>query len=61
MLDEDAFGYDFIGEARVPLKSLKPHTTKNFNVYLEKQLPVSKNNSEDFLDFVGQFSVLSQA
>ena len=41
VLDEDAFGFDFIGETRVPLKRLKPHQTKHFNVYLEKQLPVS--------------------
>jgi hypothetical protein len=41
VLDEDTFGYDFIGETRVPLKRLKPDQTKNFNIYLEKQLPVS--------------------
>ena len=41
VLDEDAFGFDFIGETRVPLKRLKAHQTKHFNVYLEKQLPVS--------------------
>lgn len=41
VLDEDAFGYDFIGEYRVPLKRLKPNETKNFSVYLENPLPVS--------------------
>ena len=41
VLDEDAFGYDFIGEYRVPLKRLKQNETKNFSVYLEKPLPVS--------------------
>lgn len=41
VLDEDMIGYDFIGETRVPLKALKPHQTKNVNVYLEKRLPVS--------------------
>ena len=40
VLDEDSFGFDFIGETRVPLKRLKPHETKAFSVYLEKQLPV---------------------
>ena len=41
VLDEDVFGYDFIGETRVLLKTLKPHHTKSSNVYLEKRLPVS--------------------
>ncbi|XP_070203973.1 rabphilin-3A-like [Littorina saxatilis] len=44
VLDEDAFGFDFIGETRVPLKRLKPHQTKHFNVYLEKQLPLEKDD-----------------
>ncbi|XP_064647761.1 rabphilin-3A-like isoform X2 [Lineus longissimus] len=44
VLDEDTFGYDFIGETRVPLKRLKPDQTKNFNVYLEKQLPMEKDD-----------------
>ncbi|XP_064612197.1 rabphilin-3A-like isoform X2 [Liolophura sinensis] len=47
VLDEDAFGYDFIGETRVPLKRLKPHQTKHFNIYLEKQLPVNKKLEKD--------------
>lgn len=34
VLDEDRFGFDFIGETRVPLKSLKTGQTKKFNVYL---------------------------
>ena len=41
VLDEDAFGYDFIGETRVPLKRLKHQQTKNFSVFLESQHPVS--------------------
>ena len=41
VLDEDAFGFDFIGETRVALKTLQPHQTKHFNVCLEKQIPVS--------------------
>lgn len=44
VLDEDKFGYDFIGEVRVPLKTLKAHQTKNFNNYLEKQLRVRVGN-----------------
>ncbi len=40
VLDEDTFGFDFIGETRVPLKSLKSHQTKNFNIYLEKRIAV---------------------
>ncbi|KAJ8312998.1 hypothetical protein KUTeg_010371 [Tegillarca granosa] len=44
VLDEDAFGYDFIGETRVPLKRLKAHQTKHFNVYLEKQFPLEKDD-----------------
>ena len=38
VLDEDRFGYDFIGEVRVPLKTLKMHETKNFSMYLEKRM-----------------------
>ena len=45
VLDEDRFGYDFIGETRVLLKSLKANQTKNFSVYLEKRLPVSALHS----------------
>ncbi|KAK0057218.1 rabphilin-3A [Biomphalaria pfeifferi] len=44
VLDEDAFGFDFIGEFRVPLKRLKPHQTKNFSVYLEKQMAMEKDD-----------------
>ncbi|XP_071181463.1 rabphilin-3A-like isoform X2 [Mytilus galloprovincialis] len=44
VLDEDAFGYDFIGETRIPLKRLKALQTKHFNVYLEKQLPTEKDD-----------------
>ncbi len=41
VLDEDKFGFDFIGESRIPLKTLKAAQTKKFSVYLEKHLPVS--------------------
>lgn len=44
VLDEDAFGYDFIGEYRVPLKRLKPNETKTFSVYLENPLPLEKDD-----------------
>ncbi|XP_048728473.1 rabphilin-3A-like isoform X2 [Ostrea edulis] len=44
VLDEDAFGFDFIGETRVPLKRLQPHHTKHFNVCLEKQIPTDKDD-----------------
>jgi hypothetical protein len=47
VLDEDKFGFDFIGETRVTLKSLKSHQTKNFNVYLEKRLAMEREESED--------------
>ena len=40
VLDEDKFGFDFLGETRVPLKTLKPAQTKNYNIYLEKHVPV---------------------
>ena len=44
VLDEDKFGHnDFIGEYRLPLRKLTPHTTKSMSVYLEKQLPVSQH------------------
>ncbi|KAL3856404.1 hypothetical protein ACJMK2_011169, partial [Sinanodonta woodiana] len=38
VLDEDAFGYDFIGETCVPLKKLRAMQPRNFNVYLESQV-----------------------
>ncbi|XP_070571491.1 double C2-like domain-containing protein beta isoform X9 [Ptychodera flava] len=45
VLDEDKFGHnDFIGEHRLPLKKLTPHQTKNFNVYLEKPLPLERDD-----------------
>ena len=40
VLDEDKFGFDFLGETRVPLKTLKAAQTKNYNIYLEKHVPV---------------------
>lgn len=40
--DEDKFGHnEFIGETRVALKKLKMNQKKNFNVCLERVVPVS--------------------
>ncbi|XP_053375706.1 rabphilin-3A-like isoform X2 [Mercenaria mercenaria] len=44
VLDEDAFGFDFIGETRVPLYKLKNNQLKHFNVYLENQIPTEKDD-----------------
>lgn len=45
--DEDKFRHnEFIGETRIPLKKLKPNQTKNFNICLEKQLPVSGGSEQ---------------
>ena len=41
--DEDKFGHnEFIGETRVALKKLKMNQKKNFNICLERVVPVSK-------------------
>lgn len=40
--DEDKFGHnEFIGETRVALKKLKFDEKKNYNVCLERVIPVS--------------------
>lgn len=40
--DEDKFGHnEFIGETRFSLKKLKPNQKKNFNICLERVIPVS--------------------
>ncbi|CAH1802389.1 unnamed protein product [Owenia fusiformis] len=44
VLDEDAFGSDFIGETQVQLKKLKAQQTKSFNVFLEKQSPMERDD-----------------
>lgn len=44
VLDEDAFGYDFIGETRVQLYKIKNNQPRHFNVYLESQLPTEKDD-----------------
>lgn len=42
MCDEDKFGHnEFIGETRVSLKKLKANQKKNFNICLERVIPVS--------------------
>lgn len=43
MCDEDKFGHnEFIGETRFSLKKLKPNQRKNFNICLERVIPVSQ-------------------
>ena len=43
MCDEDKFGHnEFIGETRVALKKLKVNQKKNFNVCLERVVPVGE-------------------
>jgi len=40
VLDEDAFGFDFIGETRVELHKLRNNHLKHFSVFLESHHPV---------------------
>uniref|UniRef100_A0A8C9BKT3 Rabphilin 3A n=1 Tax=Phocoena sinus TaxID=42100 RepID=A0A8C9BKT3_PHOSS len=41
--DEDKFGHnEFIGETRFSLKKLKPNQRKNFNICLERVIPVTR-------------------
>ena len=43
--DEDKFGHnEFIGETRFSLKKLKPNQRKNFNICLERVIPVSASS-----------------
>ncbi|PNF18915.1 hypothetical protein B7P43_G01387, partial [Cryptotermes secundus] len=44
ILDDDKYGHDFIGEARVPLIHLKPQEPKHMNIYLEKHYPVEEED-----------------
>ncbi|XP_035690776.1 rabphilin-3A-like isoform X2 [Branchiostoma floridae] len=45
VFDEDRFGHnEFIGETRVQLKRLKPNQTRQFNVFLEKMMPLEKDD-----------------
>lgn len=39
--DDDKYGHDFIGEARIPLFCLKPQEPRHMNIYLEKHCPVN--------------------
>ena len=41
VLDEDTFGFDFIGEHRLALRSLKSDELHNFCVTLDEKLVVS--------------------
>ncbi|XP_051887872.1 rabphilin-3A-like isoform X2 [Pristis pectinata] len=46
VLDEDKFGHnEFIGETRVSLKKLKPNQVKNFNICLERVVPVKRGST----------------
>jgi hypothetical protein len=40
-LDEDKFGFDFIGEYRLPLKTLIINEINHFNVALEEKAKVN--------------------
>lgn len=45
MCDEDKFGHnEFIGETRFSLKKLKANQRKNFNICLERVIPVSQGS-----------------
>ncbi|XP_021918829.1 rabphilin-1 isoform X2 [Zootermopsis nevadensis] len=44
ILDDDKYGHDFIGEARIPLIHLKPQEPKHMNIYLEKHYPVEEED-----------------
>jgi Ca2+-dependent lipid-binding protein len=41
VLDEDPIGYDFLGETRVQLKTLRDRQQKDCSVFLEHLMPVS--------------------
>lgn len=41
VLDEDKFGFDFIGEYRLPLKTLMRNEVNYFNVALEEKQEVN--------------------
>ena len=41
VLDEDKFGFDFIGEYRLPLKTLIRNEINHFNVPLEEKQEVN--------------------
>ncbi|XP_071945819.1 rabphilin-3A-like isoform X3 [Antedon mediterranea] len=44
VMDEDKLGHnDFIGEHRLALRKLTPHTTKTCSVYLQRPLPLDKD------------------
>jgi len=46
VLDEDRFGYDFLGETRVQLKRMTSGQERKFSVYLEKAMPVEKEDDQ---------------
>lgn len=49
MLDEDKFGFDFIGEYRLPLKTLIINEVNHFNVPLEEKLVVNDEYMEKII------------
>lgn len=49
VLDEDKFGFDFIGEYRLPLKTLIKNETNHFNILLEEKQEVIV---DFFLEFI---------
>lgn len=44
VLDEDKIGFDFIGEYRIPLKTLIQNEVNNYNVFLEDKQEVKELN-----------------
>jgi len=44
VLDEDKIGFDFIGEYRIPLKTLIQNEVNNYNVFLEDKQEVNELN-----------------
>lgn len=44
ILDDDKYGHDFIGEARIPLARVKPQQTKHLKIPLEKHFLVEQED-----------------
>ena len=56
-MDEDKIGFDFIGEYRIPLKTLIQNEVNNYNVFLEDKQEVNELN--DFVKkLIRNFEVL---
>ena len=52
VLDEDRIGYDFIGEYRLPLKTLLRNEVNHFNVPLEEKRDVSEKHAALLFAFI---------